>query len=70
MTLRKLYSELAKIIDEEGKTNPNVLDKPVVLFIVPYSTGAADLIRCGIYDATSVINDKEVITITNDTRRN
>lgn len=65
MTLRELYSELSKIIDEESKTNPDILDKPVVLFIMPYSTGAADLIRCGIYDTTSVINDKEVITITN-----
>lgn len=70
MTLRRLYSELAKIIDEESKINPDILDKPVVLFIMPYSTSAADLIRCGIYDATSIINDKEVITITNDIRRN
>lgn len=65
MTLKELYSELSKIIDEESKTNPDIFDKPIVLSVMPYSTGAADLIRCGIYDATSIINDKEVITITN-----
>ena len=65
MTLKELHSELSKIIDEESKTNPDILDKPVVLFIMPYSTSAADLIRCGIYGTASVINDKEVITITN-----
>lgn len=65
MTLKELYSELSKIIDEESKTNSDILDKPVVLFIMPYSTGAADLIRCGIYGVASIINDKEVITITN-----
>lgn len=65
MTLKELHFELSKIIDKESKTNPDIFYKPVVLFIMPYSTGAADLIRCGIYDTTSVINDKEVITITN-----
>lgn len=65
MTLKKLYSELSKIIDEESKTNPNVLDKQVALLVAPYSTNASDLIRCGVYNAASVINDKEVITITN-----
>lgn len=65
MTLKRLYSELSKIIDEESKTNPDVLDKPVALCIMPCSTNAADLIRCGTYGAASVINDKEVITITN-----
>ena len=33
MTLKRLYSELSKIIDEESKTNPDVLDKPVALCI-------------------------------------
>lgn len=65
MTLRKLYSELSKIIDEEIKTNPDALDKQIVLSIMPYSTNASDLIRCGIYGAASVINDKDRITITN-----
>lgn len=65
MTLRKLYSELSKIIDEESKTNPDVLDKPIVLSVMPCSTNAADLIRCGVYGVANIVNDKEVITITN-----
>lgn len=65
MTLKRLYSELSKIIDEESKTNPDILDKQIVLSVMPCSTNAADLIRCGTYGAASVINDKEVITITN-----
>lgn len=65
MTLKKLYSELSKIIDEEIKTNPDALDKQIVLSIMPYSTNASDLIRCGIYGAASVINDKDIIIITN-----
>ena len=65
MTLKRLYSKLSKIIDEESKTNTDALDKPVVLCIMPCSTNAADLIRCGTYGAAGVINDKEVITITN-----
>lgn len=65
MTLRKLYSELSKIIDEESKTNPDILDKPIVLSVMPCSTNAADLIRCGIYGAANIINDKKVISITN-----
>ena len=65
MTLRKLYSELSKIIDKECETNPNVLDKQVALLVAPYSTNASDLIRCGIYGVVNIINDKEIITITN-----
>lgn len=65
MTLKRLYSELFKIIDEESKTNPDILDKQIVLSVMPYSTNTSDLIRCGTYGVASVINDKEVITITN-----
>lgn len=65
MTLKRLYSELSKIIDEESKTNPDALDKPIALCVMPYSTNASDLIRCGIYGAASVINNEDVITITN-----
>lgn len=65
MTLRKLYFEISKIIDEESKINPDALDKPIVLSVAPYSTNASDLIRCGIYGAASVINDKDRIIITN-----
>ena len=65
MTLKRLYSELSKIIDEESKTNPDILDKQIVLSVMPYNTNASDLIRCGIYGVASVINDKKVITITN-----
>lgn len=65
MTLKKLYSEISKIIDEECKTNPDALDKPIALCIMPCSTNAADLIRCGTYGAASVINDKDRIIITN-----
>lgn len=65
MTLKRLYSEISKIMDEECKTNPDALDKPVVLCIMPCSTNAADLIRCGTYGAASVINNEDVITITN-----
>lgn len=65
MTLRRLYSELSKIIDKESKANTDILDKPITLSIMPYSTNASDLNRCGIYGVASVINDKEVITITN-----
>ena len=46
MTLRRLYSELAKIIDEESKINPDALDKPIVLSVMPCSTNATDLIKC------------------------
>ena len=65
MTLKELYSELSKIMYEKSKTNPDILDKPVTLSIMPYSTNATDLNRCGVYGIASVINDKEVITITN-----
>ena len=65
MTLRRLYAELSKIIDEESKTNPDILDKPITLSIMPCSTNAADLIRCGIYGAANIINHKDEITITN-----
>lgn len=65
MTLRRLYSELSKIIDEENKTNPDILDKPITLSIMPYSTNSADLTRCGTYGAASIINHKKEITITN-----
>lgn len=65
MTLRRLYSELAKIIDEESKINPDALDKPIVLSVMPCSTNATDLIKCGVYGVANIINDKEVITITN-----
>ena len=65
MTLKKLYSELSKIIDKECETNPDILDKPVVLSVMPCSTNAFDLIRCGTYGIVNIINDKEVITITN-----
>lgn len=65
MTLKRLYSELSKIIDEESKTNPDVLDKPIALCIMPCTTNAADLNKCGHFGAASVINDKDRITITN-----
>lgn len=65
MTLKRLYSEISKIIDEECKTNPDALDKQIVLSVMPYSTNASDLIRCGVYSAASVINDKDRIIITN-----
>ena len=67
MTLRKLYSELSKIIDKECETFSGTLDKPVVLSIMPCSTNDADLIRCGNYGVAKIINDKDVITITNYT---
>lgn len=65
MTLKRLYSEISKIIDEESKTNPDVLDKPIALCIMPCSTNAADLNRCSLSGAASVINDEDVTTITN-----
>lgn len=37
----------------------------VALLVAPYSTNASDLIRCGVYSAASIINNKDVITITN-----
>lgn len=30
MTLKKLYMDLSKIIDDSSKTNPDILDKPIV----------------------------------------
>lgn len=65
MTLKRLYSEISKIIDEECKTNPDALDKQIVLSVMPCSTNAADLNRCGLFGAASVINDEDVIIITN-----
>lgn len=65
MTLKKLYEELSKIIDTECKTNPDALNKPIVLCVTPCSTKAEDLIRCGVYGVGNIINNEDVITITN-----
>ena len=65
MTLKRLYSELSKIIDEESKTTPDVLDKPIALCIMPWNTNANVLNRSSICGAASVINNEDVITITN-----
>lgn len=65
MTLKKLYIQLSKIIDEQSKTNPDILDKDVVLSVMPCTTKADDLTRCGTYGIGQIINEKDNIVITN-----
>ena len=65
MTLKKLYMDLSKIIDDSSKTNPDILDKPIVLYIAPCSDTSEELFRCGFYGAGKIEEEEEYITITN-----
>lgn len=65
MTLRQFYTRLSKIIDEQSKTNPDILDKDVVLSVMPCTTKADDLTRCGTYGIGQVIHKDDYIHITN-----
>lgn len=65
MTLRQFYTRLSKIIDEQSKTNPDILDKDVVLSVMPCTTKSDDLTRCGTYGIGQIINEKDNIVITN-----
>lgn len=65
MTLRQFYTRLSKIIDEESKTNPDILDKYVVLSVMPCTAKADDIARCGTYGIAQVIHEEDYIRITN-----
>lgn len=65
MTLRQFYTRLSKIIDEEGKTNPDILDKYMVMSVLPGTAKADDIARCGTYGICQVIPEENCIRITN-----
>ena len=65
MTLRQFYTRLSKIIDEEGKTNPDILDKNIVLSVMPCTAKADDIARCGTYGICQVILEEDYVRITN-----
>lgn len=65
MTLGGLYTILSKIIENESKTNPDILDKRVVLSILPCTTNANEVLMCGTYAIGQVIPEKDYIHITN-----
>lgn len=65
MTLKTLYSKLGKIIDEKSQTDPDILDKPICLSIMPISDTSYELVRCGIYGVMSVEEEENAIIITN-----
>lgn len=67
MTLKTLYSKLSKIIDEKSKTDPDFLDKPVCLSIMPSKDTSDELLRCGIYGVMSVEEADNIIFISNHT---
>ena len=54
MTLKELYTNLSKIIDDSYETNPDILDKPIVLNIAPCNDKSDDLLRCGFYGIGSI----------------
>lgn len=60
MTLRELHMILSKIIDNESKTNPDILDKRVVL-----SINANEVLMCGTYGIGQVMLEKDYIRIKN-----
>ena len=65
MTLRELYTRLSKIIDEENKTNPDILDKYVVLSVLPCTANKEEVLRCGTYGIGQVMLEKDCIRIKN-----
>lgn len=66
MTLKELYTNLSKIIDDSYETNPDILDKPIVLNIAPDSDNSDELIRCGrFYGIGSVKEEGDYIFISN-----
>ena len=65
MTLRELYTILSKIIDNESKQNPDILDKRVVLSILPCTTNASEVLMCGTYGIGKVMLEKDYIRIKN-----
>lgn len=65
MTLGGLHTILSKIIENESKTNPDILDKRVVLSILPCTTNANEVLTCGIYGIGQVMLEKDYIRIKN-----
>lgn len=65
MTLRQFYTRLTKIIDEEGKTNPDILDKYVVISVLPGTAKKQDLINCGFYGVAQIIHEEDCVYIAN-----
>lgn len=65
MTLRQFYTRLSKIIDEESKTNPDILDKYVVLSVLPCTANKEEVLRCRTYGIAQVITEEDYICITN-----
>lgn len=65
MTLRGLHTILSKIIENESKTNPDILDKRVVLSILPCTTNANEVLMCGTYGIGQVMLEKDCIRIKN-----
>ena len=65
MTLKTLYSKLGKIIDEKSKTDPDILDKPVCLSVLPIYDLTYDLVRCGTYGIVAVEEEENTIIIAN-----
>ena len=67
MTLRELHMILSKIIDEECKTNPDILDKYVVISVLPCTTKKEDLRNCGFYGVAQIIHEEDCVYIANYT---
>lgn len=65
MTLKELYTNLSKIIDDSYETNPDILDKPIVLNIAPSSDKSDELFRCGFYGIGSIKEEGDYIFISN-----
>lgn len=65
MTLKKLYMDLSKIIDDSSKTNSDILDKPIALYIAPCSDKSEELFRSGFYGVGKIEEEEEYIIITN-----
>ena len=65
MTLKNLYSKLGKIIDEKSQTDPDILDKPICLCIMPIGDTSDELLRCGRYGVMAVDEEENAIIITN-----
>ena len=65
MTLKRLYSELSKIIDDNMSSNPDILDANVVFNYMPCSDSWEQLIRSGFYPTSSVSIEDDLIIISN-----
>ena len=65
MTLKRLYSELSKIIDENIDKNPDILDANVVFDYMPCSDSVVELMRSGFYPTASVIIEDDLIILSN-----